>query len=97
MTTMPFFTGGNAKGCNIDSVLQCWSQSSITEILRKFSSEVSLKTLNAQFAVDEFCRLVLSDKYQTCTPTFDRNRKEVLKHKLVRFLKPQHMKDECQT
>lgn len=60
--------GGIANGCNLDGILQCWSQSSIAKVLEKFSSEASLRTLNAQYAVEEYCSA--QSKLEQCIGEF---------------------------
>lgn len=85
MTTSVFFLGGIANGCNLDGVLQCWSQSSIAKVLEKFSSEASLRTLNAQYAVEEYCRLVPSKDYHVCGLHASNEARDLKTHKLVRF------------
>ena len=53
-------TGNFARSCNPNTVLQCWQESSVAEIINRFSSAQTLKTLNAQYAVEEYCRYTIN-------------------------------------
>ena len=53
-------TGNFARSCNPNTVLQCWQESSVAKIINRFSSAQTLKTLNAQYAVEEYCRYTIN-------------------------------------
>ncbi|XP_062580419.1 uncharacterized protein LOC134242373 [Saccostrea cucullata] len=61
-----------AQECNINGVLKCWSGSSVPEIMSRFRTPEFLKTLNAQYATEEYCSahkkldLCMQDYRATC-------------------------------
>ncbi|XP_022294110.2 uncharacterized protein LOC111104440 [Crassostrea virginica] len=72
LSTVLFLTTCNfARSCNPNTVLQCWQESSVAEIINKFSSAQTLKTLNAQYAVEEYCRA--QTKLDLCMQDFKQN------------------------
>ncbi|XP_061193463.1 uncharacterized protein LOC133201688 [Saccostrea echinata] len=68
--------GTTVQQCDINGVLKCWSESSVPEIMNRFRTPEFLKTLNAQYATEEYCSaqtkldLCMQD-YRTNCPSDD--------------------------
>ncbi|XP_048771465.1 uncharacterized protein LOC125677442 [Ostrea edulis] len=61
-------SGSPIEACDIEGVLKCWTESSVPEISKKFASSELLKTLNAQYAADEYCSA--QEKLDRCMQAF---------------------------